>query len=122
LGRAFYRQGVRLIILDEPFRGLDREKRRQLLQQAIKQWESTTLIFITHDVGETMPFDRVLVIENGRIIEDGAPNDLAAQPDSRYRALLDAEDEVRRKIWESADWRRLILQDGKLRFRQDKGE
>lgn len=122
LGRAFYRQGVRLIILDEPFRGLDREKRRQLLQRAIKQWESTTLIFITHDVGETMPFDRVLVIENGRIIEDGAPNDLAAQPDSRYRALLDAEDEVRRKIWESADWRRLILQDGKLRFRQDKGE
>jgi ATP-binding cassette subfamily B protein len=122
LGRAFYRQGVRLIILDEPFRGLDREKRRQLLQRALKQWESTTLIFITHDVGETLPFDRVLVIENGRIIEDGAPNNLATQPDSRYRALLDAEDEVRRKIWESADWRRLILQDGRLRFGQDKGE
>ena len=122
LGRAFYRQGVRLIILDEPFRGLDREKRRQLLQRALKQWESETLIFITHDVGETLSFDRVLVIENGRIIEQGVPNDLAAQPGSRYRAFLEAEDEVRKKIWESTDWKRLILQDGTLHIDQGKGE
>jgi len=119
LGRAFYRHGVRLIILDEPFRGLDRERRRQLLQQALKQWESETMIFITHDVGETLPFDRVLVIENKRLIEDGVPKDLAAQPDSRYRAFLEAEDEVRIKIWESADWRRLILQDGMLHFEEE---
>jgi ABC-type multidrug transport system fused ATPase/permease subunit len=116
LGRAFYRQDVRLVILDEPFRGLDRDRRRQLLQTALKQWASKTLIFITHDVGETMLFDRVLVIEDGRLIEDGVPKDLAAQPDTRYRAFLDAEDEVRIKIWESADWRRMILQDGKLHF------
>jgi ATP-binding cassette subfamily B protein len=119
LGRAFYRQGVRLIILDEPFRGLDRERRRLLLQQARKQWGSKTLIFITHDVGETLPFDRVLVIENGRLIEDGIPKDLASQQDSRYRAFLEAEDEVRIKIWESADWRRLILEDGALHFDED---
>jgi ATP-binding cassette subfamily B protein len=119
LGRAFYRQGIRLIILDEPFRGLDREKRRRLLQQALKRWDNTTLIFITHDVGETLPFDRVLVIENGRLIEDAAPAELAAQPDSRYRAFLEAEDEVRRKIWESADWQRLILQNGTLRPKED---
>ena len=119
LGRAFYRQDVRLVILDEPFRGLDRERRRQLLQTALKQWASKTLIFITHDVGETMPFDRILVIEDGRLIEDGVPKDLASQPDSRYRDFLDAEDEVRVKIWESADWRRLILQEGKLHFEDE---
>jgi ABC-type bacteriocin/lantibiotic exporter with double-glycine peptidase domain len=119
LGRAFYRQDVRLVILDEPFRGLDRDRRRQLLQTALKQWASKTLIFITHDVGETMLFDRVLVIEDGRLIEDGVPKDLAAQPDTRYRAFLDAEDEVRIKIWESADWRRMILQDGKLHFEDE---
>jgi ATP-binding cassette subfamily B protein len=119
LGRAFYRQGARLIILDEPFRGLDREKRRNLLQKALEQWDSATVILITHDVGETLPFDRVLVIENGRLIEDENPTQLAAQPDSRYRAFLDAEDEVRRKIWESADWRRLTLRDGTLHFEEE---
>ena len=33
-GRALARRGVRLVILDEPFRGLDREQRRALLQRA----------------------------------------------------------------------------------------
>jgi len=115
LGRAFYRSGTRLAILDEPFRGLDRAKRRQLLQQALAHWASATLVFITHDVGETLSFGRVLVIENGRLIEDGRPADLAAQADSRYRAFLEAEEDVRKQIWESADWRRLVIEEGILR-------
>ncbi|MFO1353107.1 MAG: ABC transporter ATP-binding protein, partial [Gammaproteobacteria bacterium] len=38
LGRAMLRPGVRLVILDEPFRGLDREQRRALLAQARRYW------------------------------------------------------------------------------------
>ncbi len=115
LGRAMARQKARLVILDEPFRGLDREKRRVLLQRAREYWRNATLICITHDVGETQTFDRAVVVENGRIVEDDAPSALAAQPDSRYNELLRSEDEVRRTLWESADWRRLRLENGRLR-------
>ena len=66
-----FRSGVRLAILDEPFRGLDREKRRRLLEQARRHWDGITLMCITHDVGETLAFPRVLVIEDGQILEDG---------------------------------------------------
>jgi ATP-binding cassette subfamily B protein len=115
LGRAMMKQDVRLAILDEPFRGLDRAKRRALLAQTRAHWREATMLCITHDVGETRAFARVVVIENGRIVEDGAPAVLAARADSRYRAMLDAEQAVRRELWESADWRRLWIEQGELR-------
>ena len=57
----------------------------------------------------------MLVIEDGRIVEDGAPSDLLTQATSRYRALLEAEEAVRERLWASNEWRRLWLQDGQLR-------
>jgi ATP-binding cassette subfamily B protein len=114
LGRALHRPGTRLVLLDEPFRGLDRARRRKLLVQARAHWQSATLMCITHDVGETLNFPRVLVIEQGRIIEDGAPQALMEDPGSRYRQLLDAEEAVRRGLWERAEWRRLVIEDGYL--------
>jgi ATP-binding cassette subfamily B protein len=112
--RALLRPGVRLALLDEPFRGLDREQRRALLARARRLWQGATLLCVTHDVGETLDFERVLVIENGRVVEDGPPADLAAQPDSRYSALLAAEHDVRQGLWGSAVWRRLIMERGRL--------
>jgi ABC-type bacteriocin/lantibiotic exporter with double-glycine peptidase domain len=111
-GRALARPDIRLAILDEPFRGLDREKRRELLTRARLFWSMATLLCITHDVGETLAFERVLVIEGGRIVEDGVPGDLASQPSSRYRALLDAEDEVRQKLWSASNWRKIRVAQG----------
>ena len=114
LGRALLRPDVRLVILDEPFRGLDRAQRWQLLADARKHWQSATLFCITHDVSETLHFERVIVVKAGKIVEDGVPGTLASQPSSHYRALLEAEDDVRKNMWDSADWRRLRLEDGQL--------
>ncbi|MFL6198368.1 MAG: ATP-binding cassette domain-containing protein [Thermoanaerobaculia bacterium] len=114
LGRALLRPGARLAILDEPFRGLDRERRRELLARSRRLWQGATLLCVTHDVGETLDFGRVLVVEAGRIVEDGPPAELAERPGSRYRALLDAEREVREGLWESEVWRRLRMEGGRL--------
>ncbi|HKW98362.1 MAG TPA: ATP-binding cassette domain-containing protein [Bryobacteraceae bacterium] len=114
LGRALLRPGVQLVILDEPFRGLDREKRRELLARARKLWRDATFLCITHDLSETMAFGRVLVIEQGHIVEDGVPAKLAQNPASRYRALLDAEQAVVRGLWSDKEWRRLWLESGEL--------
>ena len=118
LGRAALRPGVRLVILDEPFRGLDRDRRRALLDRARARWSDATMLCITHDVGETMRFGRVLVVDGGRVVEDGDPAALAASPDSRYRALLDAEEQVRRGLWEATSWRRLWLAEGAVTERE----
>ncbi|MBD0325618.1 MAG: ATP-binding cassette domain-containing protein, partial [Pyrinomonadaceae bacterium] len=114
LGRAVYRPDVRLVILDEPFRGLDRDKRSSLLARARNNWRAATLLCVTHDVGETMSFERVLVVEGGKIVEDGAPQRLAEQKSSRYSALLEAERNVRAGLWSSSEWRRLTIDKGSL--------
>jgi ATP-binding cassette subfamily B protein len=114
LGRALLRPGVRLAILDEPFRGLDRERRRVLLRRAREIWRGATLLCITHDVSETRTFPRVLVVEGGRIVEDGDPLELESRAGSRYAALLAAERGVRDGLWSSAAWRRLRLEGGRL--------
>jgi ATP-binding cassette subfamily B protein len=114
LGRAILRPGIRLAILDEPFRGLDREKRRNLLARARKLWQGATLLCITHDVSETKTFPRVVVIEHGRVVEDGPPLKLLQNAGSRYRALLEAEEAVMRGLWSNKEWRRLWLEGGEL--------
>jgi ATP-binding cassette subfamily B protein len=115
LGRAMLRPDVKLVILDEPFRGLDRDKRRLLLARARHYWEEATLIFISHDVGDTQTFKRVLVVEEGRIVEDDSPAVLLAQPESRYYTLLAAEKAVRQELWEGEEWRHLWMEKGQLR-------
>lgn len=115
LGRAMHKRGVRLAILDEPFRGLDRQQRRDLMGAVRKHWRDATLLCVTHDVGETLSFPRVLVVDSGRIVEDGSPEDLVRQPDSTYRKLLLAEEEVREGLWSNNHWQHLHLREGQLR-------
>ncbi|HYO14878.1 MAG TPA: ABC transporter ATP-binding protein, partial [Thermoanaerobaculia bacterium] len=121
LGRAILRAGARLVILDEPFRGLDREQRRGLLARARCLWQGATLLCVTHDVGETLGFERVVVLDGGRIVEEGPPDALAARTGSRYRSLLDAEREVREGLWSSPVWRRLRMERGRLSEEERRG-
>jgi ATP-binding cassette subfamily B protein len=114
LGRALLRPGVRLAIFDEPFRGLERDRRTALLERAREGFEGTTLLCIMHDIAETLSFDRVLVIKDGRLVEDGAPQVLAAREDSQYRALLEEEESMRKALSRRDGWRRLVLARGVL--------
>jgi ATP-binding cassette subfamily B protein len=114
LGRALARKDARLVILDEPFRGLDREKRRALIARARAWWSGATVLFVTHDVGETQAFSRVLVIDGGKLVEDGAPAELVAREGSRYRALIEAERAVQSGLWRARTWRRLRLEGGRV--------
>jgi ABC-type transport system involved in cytochrome bd biosynthesis fused ATPase/permease subunit len=114
LGRALLRSSAKLVILDEPFRGLDRRQRREMLVRAREFWRDATLLCITHDVSETLTFERVLVVESGRIVEDGSPARLALEEGSRFRALLDAERHVQETIWAGDHWRRVRLEGGRV--------
>jgi ABC-type bacteriocin/lantibiotic exporter with double-glycine peptidase domain len=114
LARAMLRAGVRLVILDEPFRGLDRDKRRHLLAAARELWRDCTMLCITHDIAETRDFDRVLVIEHGQIAEHNSPRELCATPETRYAQLLEAEAQTRSGLWSGSIWRRIRIHSGRV--------
>ena len=114
LGRALLRSGVRLAILDEPFRGLDFAQRQKLLARSREIWRDATLLAISHDIAEALTFDRVLVLDEGRIVEDGDPRELACNSRSRFHAMLEAERAIREQFWNGAEWRHLRLENGQL--------
>ncbi len=114
LGRAFLRRGARLVLLDEAFRGLDRDTRRRLSRAMRARAEGTTLIEVTHDVVETRDFDRVIVIEGGTVIEQGAPDELLWDGRSRYAALVEADLRAQHQVWNASHWRRFVVARGRV--------
>ena len=82
IARALVRRAP-VVILDEPTTGLDPAS-RALVEDSL--WELTkgrTTLAITHDISMIRELDRVLWLEDGRIVEDGAPADLLTRPESR---------------------------------------
>lgn len=114
LGRTLMQTQPQLVLLDEPFRGLDRTQRQELLERSRKKWEHTTLIYVSHDIATTMSFPCVAVIEDGRLVECGDPVSLSSQAGSRFGALLRAEKTVRHDLWASKEWHRIAMVDGQL--------
>jgi ATP-binding cassette subfamily B protein len=113
LGRAICRGAARLVIFDEPFCGLERVRREKLLVAARARWAAATFLCITHDIRQTLDFSRVLVVANGRVVEDGDPSRLAGQADTHYFRLLAAEDRARARL-NGPEWRHLRLEKGQI--------
>jgi ATP-binding cassette subfamily B protein len=114
LGRAHQNNERSLVILDEAFRGLDRPTRGRLLQVARRKWRDATLICVTHDLRETLDFPRVVVLDQGRIVQMGPPAELLAQEGSLYGRFVAAEDAARNELWSDPRWRHLRLAEGRL--------
>ena len=79
----------RLILLDEPLAALDAAMRRQM-QSFLKQLQRrirTTFVFVTHDQEEAITLsDRIVVMNAGRIEQDGTPETLYYAPRTGFVA------------------------------------
>jgi osmoprotectant transport system ATP-binding protein len=83
-----------LMLMDEPFGALDPLTRDALGAdyRALHERLGLTTVMVTHDMAEAIPLaGRIVVLDAGRILADGAPADLLAQAaDPQVRALVDA--------------------------------
>ena len=80
-----------LLLLDEPLAALDAQTRLQIrseLRRHLREFGGPTLL-VTHDPLEAMVMtDRLLVLESGRIVQQGRPADIARRPATQYVARL----------------------------------
>ncbi len=76
-----------IVMLDEPFAGLDPVTESKLLATLLDVFADKTLIMITHHLKGIEHMDRVVFLENGSIALDGAPVDLK-RTSARYRDLV----------------------------------
>lgn len=90
IGRAIVRE-PRIYLMDEPLSNLDAKLRESLrieLQHLQKTQHSTTL-FVTHDQIEALTMaDRIAVLDEGRIVQVGTPDDIYDRPASVFVARL----------------------------------
>ena len=79
-----------ILLLDEATSALDTES-EQLIQAALEDlMKDRTVIAIAHRLSTLRRFDRIIVMDRGRIIDDGTPSALARRP-GPYRDLLDKQ-------------------------------
>lgn len=78
-----------IIILDEPTASLDAIATEQIKSSidAIKQ--GRTVIIISHNIGQIVDADNIYVLEQGRVVECGKPDDVYRQG-GRYKEIFDA--------------------------------
>lgn len=91
IARAFLKD-PRILILDEATSALDTESER-LVQQALNELtRGRTSIVIAHRLSTVRAADRILVLEQGKIVEEGKHEDLLAMEQGIYRKLNQLQD------------------------------
>jgi len=78
-----------VLLLDEPLAGLNSEEAATLADTIrALNGEGFTVVLIEHNLGEVMRIcDRLVVLDNGRLIGEGAPRDVMAEPTVRAAYL-----------------------------------
>jgi iron(III) transport system ATP-binding protein len=78
-----------VLLFDEPLSNLDAKLRRRVRQEIreLQQQLELTVLYVTHDQEEALAVsDRIIVMEGGRIAQQGTPHELYEAPASRFLA------------------------------------
>lgn len=90
LARAFMREEADILILDEPTAALDADAEYAVFERFRQLTAGRTSIIISHRFPTVRMADRIIVIENGHIIEEGTHASLVQQ-NGRYAHLFKAQ-------------------------------
>lgn len=82
---------TRCLVLDEPTAMLDPAGRKEVLStvQALHRSTGITIVYITHFMEEAAAADRVIVMEKGRLVEEGVPRSIFQQVERMKKRGLD---------------------------------
>jgi ATP-binding cassette subfamily C protein CydD len=86
IARAFIRQGP-VVVLDEPMSGLDPRNERLIRQALNRLLAGKTVLIIAHRLSTASRADKVVVLEGGRVVEEGTHHQLLDKQGRYYRLV-----------------------------------
>lgn len=69
---------------------LDPESEAHMMSVIREKFRDVTVIAIAHRLDTITDFDKVIVLDSGRVVEVGVPRDLLSQPSSVFRSLYES--------------------------------
>lgn len=96
LARALYKN-AKINILDEPTAALDPIAESKIYEEYDAMSKEKTSIFISHRLASTKFCDRIILLEHGKIIEEGTHNELMNQ-NKTYRNMYDVQSKYYRQV------------------------
>lgn len=91
LARALVRE-PQLLVLDDPLAAVDAGREDEILEALSANWGDKTVLIVSQRLSAFRDCHRVLVLDEGRIVEEGPP-DLLLQQGGRYAALAQLQGE-----------------------------
>ena len=76
-----------ILLMDEPFSALDPLKRKEMQEElcALQKRMHKTIVFVSHDLDEALAIgDRILIMKDGQIIQQGTPQEILHNPADSY--------------------------------------
>ena len=80
----------KIVILDEATAYVDIALEKKFQERLYSKFKDSTLLIIAHRISNVMEADRVLVFDQGRIVEDGAPKELVKDSNSIFNGFYRA--------------------------------
>jgi ATP-binding cassette subfamily B protein len=80
-----------LLLLDEPTSAVEPESEELIIQALERLMQGRTTLVVSHRLSLARTADRVVVIADGRVVENGPPDVLLAQPDSHFATMVRAD-------------------------------
>ena len=105
--RLFARD-FQIAVLDEPSSALDPVAEYKMYENLLQVTENKTVIFISHRLSSAVLSDRILVLDGGKITEDGTYDELIAQngvfAEEATKILLATQDDASQLVRQSPEW------------------
>ena len=87
IARALYREGTRMMVMDEPTAALDALAEERIYREFNTILSGKTALFISHRLASTRFCDRIILLDGGRIAQQGTHGELVKE-EGLYRTMF----------------------------------
>ena len=100
IARAIYRKGTQMMIMDEPTASLDALAEEKIYREFDQIMQGKTALFISHRLASTLFCDRILLLDGGKVSEEGTHDELLSH-DGLYAHMFKTQGKYYQEVKEN---------------------